>query len=78
MRIMEVHMRTSVVIDEHLMARALKLGGYRTKKSAIEAGLRLLVQMAAQRRLRSLRGKIRWEGNLEEVRRDCDGTSNVQ
>ena len=63
-------MRTSVVIDDDLMARALKLGGHRTKKSAIEAGLRLLVQTAAQRRLRSLRGKIRWEGNLEAMRRD--------
>ena len=63
-------MRTNVVIDDDLMARALKLGGYRTKRSALEAGLRLVVQIASQRRLRRLKGKVRWEGNLEEMRRD--------
>ena len=63
-------MRTNVVIDDDLMARALKLGGYRTKRSALEAGLRLVVQIASQERLRRLKGKVRWEGNLEEMRRD--------
>ena len=63
-------MRTNVVIDDDLMARALKLGGYRTKRSALEAGLHLVVQMASQRRLRRLKGKVRWEGNLDEMRRD--------
>jgi len=63
-------MRTNVVIDDNLMSRALRLGGYRTKKGAIEAGLRLLVQVNSQNRLRSLRGRIAWEGDLEEMRRD--------
>jgi Arc/MetJ family transcription regulator len=64
-------MRTNVVLDDDLMARALEAGeGYRTKKSAIEAGLRLLVQMDCQQKLRKLKGKVRWEGNLEEMRRD--------
>ncbi len=63
-------MRTNVVLDDELIGRALKLGGYRTKKAAIEAGLRLLVQVNAQRKLLRLRGKVRWEGNLEEMRRD--------
>ena len=63
-------MRTNVVIDNELMERALKVGGFRTKRSAIEAGLRLLVQMEGQRKLKKLRGKIRWEGNLDEMRGD--------
>jgi len=63
-------MRTNVVLDDDLMARALESGGYRTKKSAIEAGLRLLVQMNSQQRLRRLKGKVRWGGDLEEMRRD--------
>jgi Arc/MetJ family transcription regulator len=63
-------MRTNVVIDDALMSRALRAGGHRTKKSAIEAGLRLLVQMNSQQKLRRLRGKIAWKGNLEEMRRD--------
>ena len=63
-------MRTNVVIDDDLMARAMKSGGHRTKKAAIEAGLRLVVQMTSQERLRSLRGKVQWEGDLEQTRRD--------
>ena len=62
-------MRTSVVIDDLLMSEALKAGGFRTKKAAIEAGLRLLVQASVQKRLLDLRGKIRWEGDLDEMRR---------
>ena len=63
-------MRTNVVLDDELIARAVESGGYRTKKSAIEAGLRLLVQLNAQQGLRRLKGKVQWEGNLEEMRRD--------
>jgi len=63
-------MRTNVVIDDQLMTRAVKSGGYRTKKAAIEAGLRLLLQINSQRELRELRGKIQWHGNLEKMRRD--------
>jgi len=51
-------MRTNVVIDDGLMRRALKAGGFRTKRSAIEAGLRLLVQVRSQDRLRGFRGKV--------------------
>ena len=63
-------MRTNVVIDDGLMARALRSGGYRTKRSAIEEGLRLLVHVNSQRKLRRLRGKVRWEGDLDAMRRD--------
>ncbi len=63
-------MRTNVVIDDNLMARALKSGGFRTKRSAIEEGLRLLVHVNSQRKLRRLRGKVRWEGDLNAMRRD--------
>ena len=63
-------MRINVIIDDTLMEQALKSGGYRTKKSAIEDGLRLLVQINSQKELRTLRGKIHWEGDLEEMRKD--------
>ena len=63
-------MRTNVVIDDKLMSRAMRTSGCRTKRSAIESGLRLLVQVNSQNRLRSLKGKITWEGDLEEMRRD--------
>jgi Arc/MetJ family transcription regulator len=62
-------MRTNVVIDDRLMARALHSSGCRTKRAAIETGLRLLVQVNSQRSLRSLKGRITWEGDLAEMRR---------
>jgi len=62
--------RTNVVLDDELMARALESSGCRTKRAAIEAGLRLLVQVNAQKKLRTLKGKVTWEGDLDEMRRD--------
>jgi len=52
------------------MSRALKSGGYHTKKAAIEQGLKLLVQINSQKKLRNLKGKIHWEGDLEAMRGD--------
>lgn len=63
-------MRTNIEIDDRLMAEALKAGGYRTKKAAVEDGLRLLVRTRNEARIRQLRGKLRWEGSLDEMRRD--------
>ena len=57
-------------IDHDLMAQALKVGGFKTRKAAVEEGLRLLVRTRAQGQLRALRGKLRWEDSLEEMRRD--------
>ena len=62
--------RTNVVIDDELMTQALRSSGCRTKRSAIESGLRLLVQVNSQKKLRQLKGKITWEGDLEEMRKD--------
>lgn len=61
-------MRTNIVIDDRLMRAAMKASGLPTKRAAVEAGLRLLVQVKAQAGLRRLRGQIQWEGNLAELR----------
>ena len=63
-------MRTNVVIDDNLMESALKVSGLRTKKDAIEEGLRLLVKMNNQAKIKELRGKLNWSGNLDEMRLD--------
>lgn len=63
-------MRTNIDIDDELMAEALKASGSKTKKAAVEEGLRLLVRTRSQGRLRALRGKLRWDGNLDDMRRD--------
>ena len=61
-------MRTNIVIDDELMAQALKATGLETKKDVVEQGLKLLVQRKRQQSIRALRGNISWEGNLNEMR----------
>ena len=56
-------MRTNIVIDEKLMADAMKAGPYKTKKDAVEAGLKLLARQAAYREILKWRGKLKWEGD---------------
>ncbi|MBN1276765.1 MAG: type II toxin-antitoxin system VapB family antitoxin [Deltaproteobacteria bacterium] len=63
-------MRTNVVIDDDLMKSALEASGIGTKKGAIEEGLKLLVQLKGQKRLKDFRGKLKWSGNLDEMRSD--------
>jgi len=63
-------MRTNVVVDDDLMESALKLSGLRTKKDAIEEGLKLLVQVKSQKEIKKYRGKLKWSGNLDKMRLD--------
>ncbi|MEI8079543.1 MAG: type II toxin-antitoxin system VapB family antitoxin [bacterium] len=63
-------MRTNVVIDDKLMNRARKSLGAKTKKATIEAGLRLLVQVGSQAKLKSMKGRITWTGDLATMRQD--------
>lgn len=67
---LEVDMRTNVVIDDKLMSVALKASGLKTKKDTIEAGLKLLVKLNRQAKLKSFRGKLKWSGNLDDMRTD--------
>jgi len=52
------------------MASALKVSGLKTKKDAIEEGLKLLVQVKSQKEIKRFRGKPKWSGNLDEMRLD--------
>lgn len=61
-------MRTNIEIDDQLMSQAMRTSGVRTKKAVVEAGLRLLVMTHAQTAIRKLRGKVQWEGDLNESR----------
>ncbi|MGA2108532.1 MAG: type II toxin-antitoxin system VapB family antitoxin [Syntrophorhabdales bacterium] len=63
-------MRTNVVIDDDLMESALKASGIKTKREAIEEGLKLLVQMRNQEKIKAFRGKLKWTGSLDEMRED--------
>ncbi len=61
-------MRTNIVIDDKLMDDALKATGYSTKKEAVEQGLKLLLLRCQQQDIRKLRGQVKWEGDLDEMR----------
>lgn len=61
-------MRTNIVIDSELMADALKATGLKTKKEAVELGLKTLVRLKKQANIKTWRGKLNWEGDLEEQR----------
>ena len=63
-------MRTNIVIDDELMARVLEVTGIKTKREAVEEGLKTLIRMAEQQEILKYRGKIKWEGDLDEMRRD--------
>jgi Arc/MetJ family transcription regulator len=71
-------MRTNIEIEDGLMREAMRSSGKQTKRAAVEAGLRLLVQTNAQAKIRRLRGKVRWQGDLEESRmgRGTEGSGN--
>jgi Arc/MetJ family transcription regulator len=66
----ELIMRTNIVIDDKLMAEAIKLSQLKTKKAVVETGLRLLIQIKKQERIKGLRGKLNWDGDLEKMRLD--------
>lgn len=63
-------MRTNIVIDDKLMADALKATGAKSKREVVELGLRALVQLKQQERIRGFRGKLKWTGDLERMRTD--------
>ncbi|MCL4799158.1 MAG: type II toxin-antitoxin system VapB family antitoxin [Burkholderiales bacterium] len=62
--------RTNVVLDDALVKEAMEAGGFRTKREAIEAGLRLLARQKHYEYIMSLQGKLRWKGDLDAMRRE--------
>lgn len=63
-------MRTNIEIDDELMTKAMTLSGHKTKRETVEAALALLVRLKSQEKIRTTRGKLRWEGDLEALRID--------
>lgn len=66
-------MRTNIVIDDELMAEALAVTGLKTKREAVEAGLRLLTRRARQAAAADLFGAVDWQGDIDADRRDAPG-----
>lgn len=62
--------RTNIDLDDTLLAKALKLTGAPTKKEAVHKALEELVRRGARKGILKLEGKIRWSGNLNEMRKN--------
>jgi len=63
-------MRTNIVIDDKLMADTLRLTGLKTKREVVELGLRTVLRLKQQEKIRQFRGKLAWEGDLDAMRAD--------
>ena len=63
-------MRTNIVIDDKLMQDVLSTTGLKTKREAVEHGLRMVLRLGRQTQIRRLRGKLNWQGDLDAMRRD--------
>lgn len=63
-------MRTNIVIDDKLMRDALRATGIKTKREAVELGLKTLLRLRKQEEIRKLRGKLHWRGDLDAMRTD--------
>ena len=63
-------MRTNIEIDDQLMQDVLRLTGVKTKREAVELGLRQLLRLRQQEEIRRFRGKLAWEGDLNAMRTD--------
>jgi Arc/MetJ family transcription regulator len=62
-------MRTNIVIDDQLMNDALKATGLSTKKEAVEMGLKMLIRLKNQEKIRKFKGRLSWDGDLSEMRK---------
>lgn len=63
-------MRTNISIDDALMADVLAATGIKTKREAVEQGLKTLLLLKQQEAIKAFKGKLKWEGNLEQMRAD--------
>jgi Arc/MetJ family transcription regulator len=64
-------MRTNIEIDDRLMADVMKATGLKTKKDAVELGLKTLIRLKRQERIKEFRGQLKWTGDLDDMRTVC-------
>jgi len=64
--------RTNIVLDVKLVEAGLEATGLRTRRELVDFALRELLRHDQQKRLLALKGKVTWEGDLEEMRAGRD------
>lgn len=68
-------MRTNIVIDDELIKKGMEYTGINKKKQLVDFALKELINRKERKRILSLKGKLRWEGNLNEMRRSRSNDS---
>lgn len=63
-------MRTNIMIDDELMTDVLKITGIKSKREAVEQGLRILLALKQQEKIKQFKGALKWEGDLEQMRNE--------
>lgn len=63
-----IDMRTNIDIDDRLMEEALRVSNIKTKKEVVEQALDVYIRLLKQKRILELKGKVKWDGNLDEMR----------
>ena len=61
-------MRTNIDIDDNLLREAMKFAGIKSKKNIVNHALEEYIKLQKRQKMKSLFGKIKWEGNLDEMR----------
>lgn len=61
-------MRTNIEIDDKLMSDVLKATKLKTKKEAVELGLKTLIRLKKQENVKNFRGQLKWAGDLDDMR----------
>jgi len=67
------NMKTHIELDDELLEQVFQLGGFATKKAAVNAALAEYVKSLKRRELLTMRGEVRWEGDLASLRADRRG-----
>ena len=61
-------MRTNIEIDDKLMNEVLEATGLKTKKDVVEMGLKTLIRLKKQEKIKNFRGQLKWTGDLDDMR----------
>lgn len=64
-------MRTRILINDELLQEALRVTGAATTREVVELALRTLVRLDGKAQARQFKGKLAWEGDLDQMRVDA-------
>ena len=61
-------MDTAITIDSNILEKVMNIVGEKNKRQIVEDALQHYILQKKQSKVRKYRGKLKWEGNLDEMR----------